>query len=178
MEEFMPDTMVIYFKDSLSRTEVNTKMGAMVIIYNGRTGDYTTCMDMMGKKIAMKATSADMNSVKANMGMEKPQVKVTNETKIIAGFKCRKAILTQTLKGKEVESESWYTNDIAIATMDRDSWGGVDGYPLESVATKNGMSIKHTCKSFEKILVADSMFVVPQGYEEMDMGKMMNGIEH
>src|SRR5436305_450665 len=50
---------VVYFKDSSSRTEMQTTMGTQVAIKNSKTGESYVLMEIMGEKYALKMTDED-----------------------------------------------------------------------------------------------------------------------
>src|SRR6185369_2703023 len=52
----MPAKSTTYFKNQQARDEMKIALGTTVTITNGKTGEMTTLMDMMGNKIAMKYT--------------------------------------------------------------------------------------------------------------------------
>jgi GLPGLI family protein len=171
--DFIHDGTIIYFKDSLSRTEVNTQEGKMIIIYNDKSEETIICIDMMETKMAMKETKGQANEMKDTMLFEKPKVKLTNDTKKIAGFKCKRAIVTRKVGDNEITSDEWYTNELAVPVMKEDAIEGIDGYALETVSVRDTINVKMTCKSFEKMNVPDSLFVIPAGYELMDINNLM-----
>ena len=114
---FSGSTLDLYFADDKARTDMDmgTMMSISTIIDNS-TGEILMLMGgMMGEK-AIKTTSEEMNVEEE----EEPEYKVelTKEKKTIAGYKCKKAIVTDE-DGDEMEY--WYTEDIKTNTPDSKS---------------------------------------------------------
>ncbi|MEN8927335.1 MAG: DUF4412 domain-containing protein, partial [Flavobacteriales bacterium] len=129
----LPAKSVILMKNEKSVTEQNT-MGIMKmkIISNSKTMKTSILMDMMGKKIVMESDS-DSEETKSDLEVTK-----TSETKTIAGYKCKKAIV----KDKDGnEMVYWYTKDLPgykgknIPNLD------LDGFPMEFEAKQETMSM-------------------------------------
>jgi GLPGLI family protein len=177
MMAMMPTDATIYVKKDMSRMEMKMGMGSMVAISDAKSGTTTTLMDMMGQKIAMKITPDDLKKEKEKSG--KPQVQITDETKDIAGYKCRKAIVTTTTDGKDKYTFNvWFTKDIEAKNSAKNQIEGIDGFMMEFETKQQGMTIKMTAQSVTPQPVDDSMFVIPDGYKQMtmdDMKKMGGG---
>ena len=91
---FTGNPMIIYFKNGNMRTEIQSKMGTMIIFQNTNSDEFVTCADMMGNKIAMKTSKASMEKMKSMLPIGKPEIKYSDETKMIAGVKCNRATVT------------------------------------------------------------------------------------
>jgi GLPGLI family protein len=172
----MPTESTIYFKGHMSRSEVKMPMGTTVSITDGSSGETTTLMDMMGNKIAMKVTKDDLEKQRKKTGKEKPEIKITDETKMIAGYSCKKAEVK--LKGKdgnETHFDAWFTKDISAPNSMRSggmTFEGIDGFMMEFQTKMNSLTMKMTCRSVEDAVVPDSSFVVPSGYTMTTMEDM------
>ena len=173
----MPTETVIYFKNKMSRSEVKMAMGTTIGITNGEKGETTTLMDMMGQKIAMKLTKAEVEKERAKAGLEKPVVKLADDTKKIAGFNCKKAIVTiKDKEGKDITINIWYTKEITAPNSIRtgSSFDGVDGFLMEFETAMDQFTMKLTCKSVEETKVDDAMFTIPDGYTMTTMEELRN----
>lgn len=175
IESVMGKEYIIYFKDSSSRMETKGGMGNMVIISDGKSGDTYTLMDMMGEKYALKMTDADMSTFKEMSDAGKPDVSLEKGKKKIAGFECKKAVITTTVEGKKQKSEVWYTDEIsAPASAFKDKIEGIPGFPLEFSYKAKGKEIKMVCTAVEKVTVSPDQFVVPDDYTIKNMADLMN----
>lgn len=167
----MPKEMVIMIKNKKSRVEMQMGMGMnQITISDGDKKEATMLMDMMGNKMAIKMTEADMKKKSEKEGPE-PEVKQTNETKTIAGYSCKKAIITGKGKdGEEYTMPVWYTEELgANPQWNNSQMKGIKGVMLEYEMKQQGMGMKFTAKTVSKESVPDSKFVVPDGYKQMTM---------
>lgn len=166
MKTMLPKEGVVYFKDKMSRMEMSMgMMGDNVTISDGVKNESVTYMNMMGNKMGIKSTAADVSKMRDG---EKPKITKTTETKTIAGFNCNKANIE--IKGHKFEI--WYTNDIAAANNPTNSYEGIDGFLMEFAVDQKGMLMKMTCKSVEQQSIADDMFTPLSGYEIMTVDEM------
>lgn len=172
MLAMMPKEMVVYFKDGKSRGEMDMMGGKIVSITDSKAGETITCMDIMGKKTAVKTTKEDAQKDKKDVG--EYDVKITDETKDIAGYKCKKAIIT--FKDKEEKgstSEIWYTNELAASNSEKYSWKGIDGFMMEFAVDQKGMGMKFSCTEVKKQVVNEDLFKIPEGYTVMTQEELM-----
>ena len=178
----MPTQSTLYFKDQFSRTEMKIAMGTTIVITDGKSGVATMLMDMMGNKIAMKTTKADIEKEKKKIGKIKTVVKITGETKTIAGYLCKKAEITIKMKdSSDVKSSVWFTNEISAPNSMRSGGGDfeeIDGFMMEYQTQMDKLTMKMTCMSAIETTVSDSLFTIPPGYTVTtmdDLKEMMGG---
>ncbi len=167
--------MDIYFTEGKSRTEFNvgTIMKTVTVI-NTKTEKMLTLMSgMMGNK-------AVTDKVEKREETKKPTVELLDETKEIAGYTCKKAILTDA-DGNSYDL--WYTDKIKASTEGQKYFGGdlIPGFPMQMQISQNGMDIKMTATAFEKLPKKNTYFdmTIPEGYQTMtqeELGKMMGGM--
>ncbi len=167
-------TLDIYFKDQSTRSEVN--MGALMkieTIMDGESGNALMLMDgMIGKK-AIKTTAEELEA--KSEGTETPDFEVTlvDEQKKIAGYKCKKAILTDE---DDNELIFWYTEDIKVNKKGQSYLNDqVPGFPMQYEINQNKMLMSFTVQEFnEKLENADELFSqdIPDGYEEMTLEEL------
>ena len=174
----MPSETVIYFKDKHSRTEMKIAMGTTVSISDAKTGEMTTLIDMMGNKIAMKITKEDLEKEIKKNGNQKPDIKITDETKKIAGYNCKKLqAIVKDENSNEIKMDVWFTDEIEAPNSMR---GGemftdkIDGFMMEFETKMNTLSMKMTCRLAEAATLPDSMFTIPEGYTLTTMEEMKN----
>ena len=161
----LPSESVTYVKNGKSRTEQKMGMGMnQVMITDAVAKTAVTLVDMMGNKTAIKTSKEDMEKEEAKA--EKPTVKLLDETKEIAGYKCKKAEITD---AKGNKTTLFYTKDIEAARGGKGPFAGIDGFPMEFEMKQPSMSIKLTATKVVEEKVDDVMFSVPSGYKEMTM---------
>lgn len=97
-------------------------------IYNGKKGDEMCCFDSM-------------------RGMK---VKHTDETKIIAGLNCKKAIVE--LPETEEIFEVYYTTDISLSNPNiTNPYEDIDGVLMDFQLSMSGMKMKFTAEKFQQM---------------------------
>lgn len=134
-------------------------------------------LDGMMGKIAMKVTEEDMDE-KQKETYEVKNVELTDETKEVMGYTCKKAILTRV---DDSELVVWYTDEIVPDFREGQYlYEEIPGVPLEMTSSWGKMDMKIVAYKFKaKVKKADEKFSlnVPDGFtlktpEEM---KQMRG---
>lgn len=172
----MPTEMVMYLKKDKSRMEMSMGMGmTTVVISDNKAKVATTLMDVMGNKIATKSTEADVEKQNAEQGDFK--VNITDETKNIAGYTCKKAILTDS-EGET--SEIYFCEDIRLegGNWSQKQFKDINGFPLMYTMKQRGMNMQMTATKISAEKVDDSKFAIPSDYKEMtreEIQKMFGG---
>lgn len=135
-------------------------------------------LDGMMGRIAMKVSEDDMTEEQRS-AYDDVEVEVTDETKEIMGYDCKKAMITS---GKGEESVLWFTEEILP-----DYRGGqflfedIPGVPLEMYSTWGKMDLKMVAYKFKKkIKKPNEVFSleVPDGFvlkTQEDMKQMGGG---
>lgn len=179
MEAMLPDEMVTIIKGEKSRLEQSMGMGmSSVTITDMKKGSGVLLMDMMGKKIAMEMTKEELEKMdKKKASQKKPEFKYVDGSKEIAGYKCKKAIVSVEGAG---EMELYYTEDLPAGASKQ--YEGLKGFPLEYTIAQGPMKIKVTANSVKEEKVNAKLFEIPEGYDKMtfeefqkEMGGMMGG---
>ncbi len=169
----MPKTMKIFIKGNKSRMEMNTGMGNTVVIFDADKKDAVTLMDIMGQKFAMTMTAEEIESQVA----EAPDVnvEVTDETKEIAGYTCKKAIVKE--KGENgSEHIVYFTDELGSGVLNYNNpvYKDIDGVMLEYSSSQESMTMKFSAIKVEKKKVSDKDFEIPEGYKVMTMDEFKN----
>jgi len=175
-KSMMPTESVIYFKDNLMRMEMKMMGMSTIVINNQKDNSATTLMDLMGNKYSIRMSAEEIEKEKEKMSLPKYETKLSNETKVIAGYKCNKAVAS-TKDGNEIVI--YYTKDIIAKNSNfNDQYKNVDGFPMEYQLTQNGMNMKLIAKTVSKEKVDPSMFTIPADYKpttKEELGKMFGG---
>ena len=173
-------TLEVYFKGTKTRAEFSLgAMMSMTTVTDSKSEDMLMLMNgmMMGKK-AIKTTMAEMEAQAGDSGAEdKVDVKLVNETKVIEGYKCKKAIITME---EGVETVFWYTDKIEVNKKGQSYLNEhVPGFPMEFEMNQGGTVVTMTVTSVEDTVgkKADKLFdmSIPSGYEEMSMEDLNPG---
>jgi hypothetical protein len=159
-----PKVMTVSIKGSKARTEMNVGGGLVVEILDYVAKTKIALINMMGQKFAIKSTSAEIE--KENAGQPKGTVSITNETKNIAGYTCKKAIVTTNDDGVKSTFEVWFTDEIGgkDANFDNPMYKDINGVMLEFILKTPQASMKLSATSIEKKAVSAKDFEIPSDY--------------
>lgn len=166
------------FKENKTYTEMNSMMVSykMVSDENGML----FLMDQMGNKIYTRTTKEQLDKMAEESKGKEPKIEYVNETKTIAGYECKKAIVTNSGKEGEVKTDVWYTEKMPYISQAGgrrgDQFKGLKGMPLEFSAKQGPYTVKFTAKevSFDK--VSDSVFTLnTEGYTEKKIEDLKQG---
>ena len=159
-----PKVMTISVKGSKARTEMNTGAGTQVGIVDYLAKTKVALINMMGQKYAIKQTSQDIE--KENAGQPKGTVTVTNETKNIVGYICKKAIVTSDEDGVKSTFEVWFTEELGgrDANFDDPLYKDINGVMMEFIIKNPQFSMKLNATSVEKKAVDAKDFEIPADY--------------
>lgn len=178
-EAMLPKKLTMYFKGENIRGEMPTAMGNTITIANEKKKEFYVLMDMMGQKTAIKQTEADIKKQQLEQDVKDIKVTQTSETKTIAGYTCKKAIVTFKLKGDEEKVECFYTEDLPVIGNKNSSPGfdQIKGFMMEYSLNMNGIKMRMTATSVRAEKIDDSQFVVPKDYtvKTVDEIKKMSG---
>jgi GLPGLI family protein len=173
----LPTAMTIYVSPEKRKQTMTTSMMTQSTIVDNKEKKMVMLLDVMGQKMAIRSSQEEISKKIEEKG--KPKIKVTEETKEIAGYKCRKAEVTA--DDSETPGIYWFTDEI---NGDYSNWEqGMDeikGMLMEYQVTTNNITMKMTAKTIEKKKVKDTEFMVPSDYKEMtadELKKLMGGDE-
>lgn len=172
MSSMMPKEMVIRIKGTKSRTELEMgMMGSTIVLTDNKDNSTVTLMDIMGRKFAMKIDEKTAEEQRNKL----PQytIQETTETKDIAGYKCKKATLTDK-NTKEVVT-LYYTEQIPyIGNNMNNQFKGIKGFPMEYATNMNGVSMKIKVRSVTGENISDDLFTVSKEYKYVTQQELMN----
>lgn len=175
MAAMMPKTMKMKMRGESSRMEMSMGMGSTIVVYNGEDKSGFTLMDMMGQKYAMKMTPEELEEEIE----ETPDVDidVTAETKEIAGYVCKKAIVKlKEGEAKEMEMIVYFTDELGSGMMNYNNpiYKDIQGVMMEYSINENDMEMKFSAISVTKKKIGDDEFEIPEGYNVMSMSDFEN----
>ena len=112
-------------------------------------------------------------STKKKKSENKNSFELLDETKEIAGYSCRKALMKNT-DGSVFEF--FYTDKIISQSQFGNQWKDFKGFPMEYQVPAEGFNLKLTARQVSEEKVSDDMFKVPPGYKlitQEEFSKMM-----
>lgn len=165
-------TLDVYFKEKMTRVEMKSgTLMTMTTVSDEKSGEMLTLLSgMMGKKAISTKTSDKKETV------DQPKVEVTlvDETKEIAGYTCKKAVLTDEAG---IETVFWYTEEITISKKGQTYlYEQIPGYPMQYQINKNGLILSMEVTSIATTLSKEETKLfdmkIPEGYAEMTMEEL------
>lgn len=171
MAGLMPSEMKLHFKQDRTYGELSAGMGMFTtaLLSHPDKKLLTQTVKIMNKKFMH---TSDVNQVEKLIGKQ-PKMKIdfVNETKVIAGYTCRKAIIT--IPETKEKSEVFYTRDIRVKNP---NWfmpfREIDGVLMEYSVTQYNVEMKFTAKSVTSDAVDDKIFEVPNDYKKISQKEM------
>lgn len=166
----LPTQIVVSMKGPKVRNEQVSAFYSMASISDLAAGSAIILIDAMGMKIAVNQTKEDIDKNKAEAGLVEPEIKFLDETKVIAGYKCKKA---EVITGEDVV-EVYYTEEIAVPSgmNDNNGFKGINGMLMQYTINQQGMVMTMTVKSVVKGKVGSGLFVIPDDYEIKTMEEL------
>lgn len=159
-----PKVLTVSVKGTKSRTDLAMNGMNSVTITNHADKSSVSLINMMGQKYAIKETTAEIEKKIAAEGTVSVEYK--DDTKTIAGYNCKKVIVTVNNDGTTSTFEGWYTTEFGskMANFDNPLYKDIDGTLLEFVMKNNEVTMKFTATSVEKKNLADKDFEIPSDY--------------
>ena len=201
-----------WLKNDLLKTFSESEMGRTTVIRDNSKKITTTIREMMGKKTGTYATDEDQAEMRKRMdsmmksrgqnislGGSTAAAPVYNivyfdETKKIAGFNCKKALIIATRSGKSDTTSVWFNPEFKLQNLP--STGGVaagfggftpatgptgmdllEGFPMQyerNMARGRHMTVEVTKLVIDKD-IADKEFEIPKDIEVKSIKDMQNG---
>lgn len=163
MESYLPKSIDYTVKDKNMKMDMLMMGMQTSVIMKSATKEYFTLMNMMGQKMAMKMTEADLKIVKHDSS--KVIIEKVSETKTIAGYVCSKALVTD---DKGVKSTIWYTTKLPMVYDPQYSHMKVGGLILGFDTVTDGMKVSMIAVSVSKETILNTVFDIPEGYQLVD----------
>ena len=167
MAAMMPKIAKLTIKGNMSKFEINMgQMGSQIQIIDGDAKTITTVMSMMGQKFYYVETEDDISDELGEN--ENVSIDIKDETKEIAGYECKKAVVTVIEGGEEMLFTIYFTEEIGSSSMNIDNpyFKDIPGAMLEFEINTGGGTMKMEAISIKKRSVSDDEFEVPEGYQE------------
>lgn len=181
-KEEMPERMKKMFKNSSmtfmwrknrSRTKMDLGPGKVDVINNGEKA--LMLMNMMNQKYASKMSREELKAYQEEQKGTDYSIEKTDQTREIAGYTCKKAIMKVKRKGKTMNMDYWFTNEIQApkASMQY-AHEEIKGFPLMMAFNRNRMNMQFKATSIDQSKPSDSKFslAIPDGYTEKSLEEL------
>lgn len=169
-----PKMMTLSVKGDKSRTDMQMSGVNSVEITDYTAKTKVALLNMMGQKYAIKQTTEEIEKAMADEG--KPAIELSNETKVIAGYTCKKAVVTVNNDGVKSVFEVYYTSELGTkaANFDNPYYKDIDGVLLEFIFSSKGINMKFTASSVEKKSLSAKDFEIPSDYKLTTQEELKN----
>lgn len=170
-------SMNIYFSEKKTRTDIDMSVMNVSTVLDQKNNKVLMLMSgMLIGKMAVTSTTDELKKYNDESTGEEDEYKVelVKGKKKIAGYKCKKAILTN---GNGAEITYWYTTKIKFNKDGQTSFNKeVPGVPLQFETNQNGIQMTFSATSVYKKIKGDKDQIfstdVPDGYEEMSLEEL------
>lgn len=157
-------TNTIYVKGVLARTEMASALGNETVIQNSKTGEAVILKEYSGQKLMITLTKE--NWIEKNKKYRTVSFQLTNETKTINGYNCKKAI------GKLKDSSSivvYYAPALTIMNKEFNPvFTNLTGFPMEYELQTEKLIFNYKISKIDFGSVPASKFDAPKsGYRTM-----------
>jgi GLPGLI family protein len=170
MAGLMPNKMSVKFKNDLFAAEMSV-MGVFntVFITDPKKKTLTTLVKMFDVKQACieeeKALVAESNNYKLDL-------KETNETKIIAGYTCKKVIATMA-DDPSIKFDVYYTDELNVTAPNfSNPYSKINGMLMEYRLKKFDIEMTFTAKGVTKEEIPNESFELPAYYKVISKKEM------
>ncbi len=159
-----PKLLTVSIKGTKARTDLEMSGMNTVEITDYVDKTKIALINMMGQKYAIKQTSAEIEKEMAKEA--KPTIVLSDETKVIAGYTCKKAVITVNDDGAKTSYEVYYSNELGskMANFDNPLYKDIDGVMLEFLLKNRDINMKFTATSIEKKSLPAKDFEIPSDY--------------
>lgn len=170
MAGLAPNGMSMFFKNDLFCSEMTT-MGVFTskFVANPKTKTFTTMVKVFDMK---NACIEDEKQIKAELDAYKFKFEETKETKVIAGYNCKKVIATNTIDPTD-KFDVYYTDELNVKKANYSTpYEGIKGLVMQFRLKKFGMEMEFKAKSVRKEEIPDNMFELPGFYKVITKSEM------
>jgi hypothetical protein len=165
-------TTTVYIKGGLSRSEMVSALASFTTIHDSRSGAAVVLQEVGGQKLLIRMTADDWKD--KNRKYEGIKFANTDDTKMLAGYKCKKAVAE--LKDGSTFTV-YFTEDIIPENNDYSSqFSNLKGLPLEYELKQGKLNIRYVVSQITLNPVPVSKFDIPKsGYREMSYEESKKG---
>jgi GLPGLI family protein len=161
----MPEIMTVSFNSKCSKSKMVGFLGffSTQIISDTKERVNYTLIKIQGKKYVCKETLDDGPFV--NNNYENVNIEYASETKEIAGFLCKKAIVTFP-NDKKNPIEVFYTDEINFSDPNKNTpFAAIEGVLLEFQLKLYKINMKFVASEIQHVDIPKEEFEIPPDYE-------------
>jgi hypothetical protein len=210
----MESSMTAYYRGDFTKIESKSDFGNNLVIIDHKQKKTTTLIEAMGRKTGFYSTEADEEAMRARTDSmrkarrdslqqagvpigapRKPEIEYLDDTKKIAGYTCKKALVkSRDQRGETNVTIVWYCPDFIVpggltgrggggfmrggmAMMGMNGLDELPGFPMEiQMERNNGMKVHSVVTSVKlDASIDDKVFEIPKGYDIKPLKDMQQG---
>ncbi len=159
----LPQKVILTTNGELVKFDIAMTSMNQSMIINPEAKTTTLLLEMMGNKVMLKPKKGDVPAGK------EPEVKITPETKEIAGYLCKRAEISfGDEKSKADPVVVFFSEELGSNKLFYDNeYRTLPGIPLEFTYKMQGRNMHMVAKTVEKTRVSSKDLAVPSEYQEM-----------
>jgi GLPGLI family protein len=173
---YAPSKMTVKFKDNTFSAYMSAGMGALTasFISDPENRTFTQIIRLFSEKYYVVQNE---DEIKKENNLYNVEIEPTNETKVIAGYTCKKAIAH--FKGEEpADYPVYYTNEINAANSNfSNPYFKLDGVLMEYRMKKFGLEMQFTATKITKEKVEDDSFEVPDNCKQISQEELTDKLK-
>ncbi len=162
-----PKLMTVYIM--LNKAKMNLALGPVTldVVTDGDKKESITMIDMMGEKKYFRSNQAEIETEATKNGA--PVIRYLDETKVIAGYTCKKAeYVTKDEDDKETVTTVYYCEELGGENANfGGTFHGLKGFPMEYVINQGEIITTFTVTEVKKGKVKETDFLIPADYVEL-----------
>lgn len=174
MKSMLPSEMKFILKNNKSRSELKTGMGDQITIFDSELKTMVNLLDIMGQKIAIKKSISEVELERTKYSELK--VTISNETKNIAGYDCKKALIEVNAEdfGGSATFTVYFTEALGNMGINYSDplFNKINGVMLQYEIRTRGLLMKFLASEIKTEDVPDSAFSIPSDYKEMTQDEL------
>ncbi|MBC7412659.1 MAG: hypothetical protein H7331_09430 [Bacteroidia bacterium] len=173
MASVYPKDVTVKFKGGNTNSDFTTGMGmvSMINVANYDKKEVIQLLKIVADKKAAVYSQALIDSV-IQHDDKYTITKVEGQTKQIAGYNCKKAIMEIGNSGK-MKFDLYYTQDIDAKNCNWWSpFKSIDGVLMDYHAVKYGIHMHLTAREVKTVTVEDKVFALPTSYKQISVPEM------
>ena len=157
-------TITTYIKGGQSRSDMVSALGKETTIHDTKTGNAVILKEYSGQKLMITLTKANWEA--KNKAYDNIKFEFIDETKIVAGYNCKKAIASMP-GGKSIVV--YYAPDLVITNKEyNNTFKSLPGLALQYEYESGAMKYKYTLSKINFDPIPASKFDFPKsGYRVM-----------
>ncbi|SRR6056297_1827506 len=178
IQKFLPKTMVIEFRNNDIKNQFKSASGFVNFchIKNYNKKEDVTLINFFNKKYKYIENFNQPSLIFKER--ENINLQYTQEKKEIAGFPCKKAIISFMENGDTTYIETYYTEEIDIKGFnDHTPFEKIDGVLLEFKLNIYEIPMKFKARTVKRANIPEKSFKIPKGYKQINRKTMKEIME-